>query len=318
MRRGILLTMKKERRMSSGKLLGTILDRLPYVGRLRQLLVEQRRSEGRYPAGHYYSPIPSDADIHCHLDRRENDRGGLPDIDICADAQHQLLEHYATYYLKLPCWETARDGLRYHFGQEWFRYSDAVFLYCHLRHTQPRAIVEVGSGWSTAVMLDTMGKFMPQRPRLTCVEPFPERLQSLLQPGDEQRLEIIAKPVQEVDGQTFSHLAAGDLLFIDSSHVLKAGSDVYHLLFRVLPNLPTGVFVHFHDIFWNFDYPTDWLSMGRFWNEAYFLRAFLASNSQWRIHCFNSWAGQACSDLLREKMPICLKDTGGSLYIVRK
>jgi predicted O-methyltransferase YrrM len=272
---------------------------------------------GRYPAGHYYSPVPSEADVDRHLRARDKADVALPGIDYRPVAQRELLEHYAAYYRDLPFQETAHDGLRYHFGQEWFRYADAIFLYAHLRHTQPRTIVEVGSGWSTAVMLDTIERSLHAPVRVICVEPDPDRLRSLLRPGDAQVLQVIQEPVQLADPSVFAQLEPGDLLFIDSSHVLKAGSDLYHLLFGVLPVLPSGVFVHFHDIFSDFDYPDDWLRMGRSWNEAYLLRAFLCHSSCWRIHFFNAWIGRVHRDWLTERMPLCLKDTGGGLYIVQ-
>jgi len=294
------------------------MDSLPYVGRLRRKVAELRRSMGRYPAGHYYSPIPSEADVGRHLRVREQDGAELPDIDYRPVAQRSLLEQYAEYYGDMPFRETPQAGLRYHFGQEWFRYADAIFLYAHLRHTRPRRIVEVGSGWSTAAMLDTCDVALSQPVSLTCVEPYPDRLHSVLLPEDASRLDVIQTPVQDLDMSVFRQLECGDLLFIDSSHVMKAGSDLYHLMFRVLPVLRPGVFVHFHDVFSDFDYPAEWFRMGRSWNEAYFVRAFLADNRRWKIHFFNAWVVRQHSEWMRENMPLCLEDPGGGLYIVRE
>jgi hypothetical protein len=89
------------------------------------------------------------------------------------------------------------------------------------------------------------------------------------------------------------------------------------LIFNVLPQLPRGVFVHFHDVFYPFEYPSTWLAQGIYWNEDYVLRAFLSYNSEWAIHFFNTFVPVAFKEFLENKMPLCLKNTGGSIYIQR-
>ena len=220
--------------------------------------------------------------------------------------------HTIKYFCK-----SSTDDLRYYFSQSWFCYADAIFLYCFLRHTNPKTVIEVGSGFSSAVILDTVEKFLPQYPLITFIEPYPDRLKSLLKPQDFERCQILENRVQDVPLNIFTSLSAGDLLFIDSSHVVKCGSDLQFLLFKVLPQLPVGVFVHFHDVFYPFEYPEAWLLDGRYWNEAYFLRAFLAYNNEWEIYFFNTYVAKFFNDFLAEKMPLCLKNTGGSIYLQR-
>jgi hypothetical protein len=90
-------------------------------------------------------------------------------------------------------------------------------------------------------------------------------------------------------------------------------------MFEIIPYLKPGVVVHFHDVFFPFEYPADWLiNKGRYWNENYIMRAFLSYNSEWSILFFNTYVHQVFGDLIKEKMPLCLKDTGGSLYIQRR
>ena len=206
---------------------------------------------------------------------------------------------------------------RYYFRQTVFCYADAIFLYSFLRHAQPRRIIEVGSGFSSAVTLDTVERFFDRRPEITLIEPFPVVLRQLLRPQDYSDITLIEDKVQHVPVETFKALQAGDLLFIDSSHVLKCGSDLQFLVFEVLPQLPVGVFVHFHDVFDSFEYPPDWLLKGWYWNEDYILRAFLSFNSAWQIHLFGNYAVRVFGKFLAEKMPLCLKNPGGSLYIQR-
>jgi hypothetical protein len=109
----------------------------------------------------------------------------------------------------------------------------------------------------------------------------------LLRPED--NVDVIAAPVQDVPVETFTSLEPGDVLFIDSTHVAKAGSDVVWLFLRVLPRLAKGVVVHVHDVFWPVEYPAQWLREGRSWNEDYLLNAFLCHNDAWRIELFSSW-----------------------------
>ncbi|NDJ77471.1 MAG: class I SAM-dependent methyltransferase [Chloroflexi bacterium] len=296
-----------------------ILDRLPYIGRLRADNRALRASMGRFPAGHFYSPIPSETDVRRHLKQLESPLDNpCPDIELNPDAQFALLQAFAEYYPDVRWRDEQQAGLRYYFGQEMFCYADAIYLYSHLRHTPPSRIVEVGSGFSSALMLDTAEHFLSARPAITFIEPHPERLHRLLRPDDQAWVTVIEDEVQNVPRSVFSALGAGDLLFIDSSHVVKAGSDLLFLFFHVIPHLPPGVIVHFHDVFYPFDYIPDWFAMGRYWNEVYFLRAFLAYNAAWRIRFFGSYVGIQHQEYLAQHMPWCLQNPGGSIYIERE
>jgi predicted O-methyltransferase YrrM len=223
-----------------------------------------------------------------------------------------------TFYKDLPFPEQQKPDFRYYYQNDWYSYADAIFLYSFLRKNQPGRIVEIGSGFSSAVMLDTVERFFSRRPAMTFIEPYPERLKSLLRREDENQVAIMERKIQEVPSEIFSSLEPGDFLFIDSSHVLKCNSDVQLLLFDVLPHLAPGVFVHFHDVFYPFEYPSAWLKEGRYWNENYFLRAFLSYNCEWDIYFFNTYAAFAFNDFLHEKMPLCARNPGGSLYLRRK
>ena len=112
-------------------------------------------------------------------------------------------------------------------------------------------------------MLDTRERFPECAFTMTLIEPDPARLLALLKPGDLARITLLDDTAQEVDDSIFASLGPGDLLFIDSSHVLKYGSDLHRILFDILPSLPVGIHVHFHDVFFPFEYPADWLRDGR-------------------------------------------------------
>ena len=293
------------------RLIRYILDRLPYIGDLRK----QVRNQGSSPAGHYYSPIPNHNDILEYIKSPKRNLMELPDINLNKENQFKLLQEYHEYYDALPFPEQKEQNFRYYYAQPWFCYADAIFLYSFLRKNKPNRIVEVGSGFSSAVILDTVEKYFDQRTEITFIEPYPDRLMSILKPLDKEKVQIINKKVQDIPIDIFTSLGSGDLLFIDSSHVVKCGSDVQFLMFEIIPKLSSGVFVHFHDVFFPFEYPSEWLSKGMYWNEDYFLRAFLAYNNQWSISFFNTFVAFAFHDFLKENMPLCLKNPGGSIYI---
>lgn len=291
----------------------SVVSKLPFV----QHLVRQVQAQGAYPDGHFYSPVPSADDVASYVRSRRPPADDIPGIDINQQGQREWLREYADLYPTLEFPETQSPGHRYFYDNDYFSYSDAIFLYCFLCKHKPRRIVEIGSGFSSAVLLDTVDQAFATRPDITFIEPHPDRLMSLLRGDDQRQVRIFDSTVQEVPLGTFECLQSGDLLFIDSSHVVKCGSDLHFLFFDVLPLLQRGVFVHFHDVFYPFDYPSDWLLGGRYWNENYFLRAFLSWNTEWRIRFFNSYVHRAFGAFIAHNMPLCARNSGGSLYIQR-
>jgi len=278
------------------------------------------RSANRFlqfaPPGHFYSPIPDVTYVQQHSSRLfDRQLQHVSGIAIHADAQRALIERFARFYEEMPFRAEKSHGLRYHFDNEYFSYGDAISLYSMLRCFQPRRVVEVGSGYSSAVMLDTNDRFLSRSIKFTFIDPNPERLQSLLDDRDQGNHEVIAADVQNVPLERFQSLEANDVLLIDSSHVIKIGSDVVYLLSVVLPSLNRGVFVHVHDIFWPFEYPEEWILDGRAWNEAYALKAFLQFNSSFEILLFNSYLSIHHKDVLERHLPLFLRNPGGSIWL---
>lgn len=169
-------------------------------------------------------------------------------------------------------------------------------------------MIEIGSGFSSFVMLDTNERFLDRSAKLTFIDPNPERLHSRLTPADQASAEIVARRVQDFPLERFGELSAGDILFVDSSHVAKLGSDLNHILFEIVPTLAPGVLVHFHDVFYPFEYPPDWFADGRFWNEAYFLRAFLQFNSQFQIYAWLDYLGAFHTAELGRALPPAVRN----------
>jgi len=262
--------------------------------------------------GHYYSPIPSQEEIRTRESELFTVPESLAGIALNEAGQRELLERILPLAEAQPFPETRKGDFRYYLDNPYFAYADGIFLYCLLRHCAPRRVIEVGSGFSSAALLDINGRFFNGALKCTFIEPYPERLFSLIKPEDVERLDVRCQPVQSVALSLFGELQRDDILFIDSSHVGKIGSDVNHLLFRVLPLLSEGVRVHFHDIYHPFEYPKAWIYEGRAWNEAYLLRAFLQYNRDFQIEFFNSYLFHKG---LFDALPFCKKSPGSGLWI---
>ena len=161
----------------------------------------------------------------------------------------------------------------FYLGNGRFGGTDALALYCMLRHLRPRRIVEVGSGYSTRFA--AQAALVNGSTELVCIDPYPDEV---VQEGFAGLASLITAPVEEVPLDLFTALVAGDVLFIDSSHVLRIGGDVAFLFLEVLPRLQPGVVVQVHDIFLPQQYPREWVVDGlRFWNEQYACRPSLPS-----------------------------------------
>jgi predicted O-methyltransferase YrrM len=251
-------------------------------------------------SGHFYSPVNSPTDVERALSWGDD----LPGVDLRADEQVALFRELVPLFDDVP-------QRRYRPANGMYDAADALVYQALVRRLKPRRVIEVGGGFSTAMLLDTAEHFVPGL-EATCVEPYPDRLRMLLRPED--KVDLIAAPVQEVPVKTFTALEPGDILFIDSTHVAKAGSDVVWLFCRVLPRLANGVVVHVHDVFWPFDYPAEWLREGRSWNEDYLLHAFLCHNEAWRIELFSSWLWQHHPELVPRELRA---DQPGSIWLRR-
>ncbi|HEY0984136.1 MULTISPECIES: class I SAM-dependent methyltransferase [unclassified Schlesneria] len=274
---------------------------------------------GDYSPCSFYSPIPSIQEVRRDVDRIfDRSLRELGGVDLNASGQLALLNELKQFYAEQPFAEEAQPELRYFFNNPFYSYADALFLYSMIRHARPKRIIEVGSGYSSFVMLDTNQQFFDNSIRMTFIDPYPQRLQSRFKEADHRVAEVIPKRVQDVELSRFDQLEANDILFIDSSHVAKVGSDINFILFDILPRLPPGVFIHFHDIHYPFQYPEKWVLNRRwFWNEAYILRSFLQYNSAFKVRIWNHFLGLFHPEKLEEFMPLSMKNIGGSIWLQR-
>jgi predicted O-methyltransferase YrrM len=275
----------------------------------------QARTQEGWPAGHFYSPIPALDDIRAREREIFAVPREVPGVDLNEQGQLRLLEALAAPYAASP-YATGDGTPRYHADNPNFAPGEAAALYAMIHHLQPRRIIEVGSGFSSAVILDATDT-TADPVECTMIEPYPELLRSVMRPDDARRVTIVAKRLQEVGTAAFARLGAGDILFIDSTHVSKTDSDVSHALGRILPSLASGVVVHFHDIYYPFEYPREWVYQGRAWNEAYALRAFLQYNTAFRIELFTSWLWHFQREALARSLPPCAEWHASSLWLRR-
>jgi len=244
------------------------------------------------PLGHFYSPIVSAHDIRERASELfDTSADAVTGVNLDTEQQLRVLDEISPLCRDWPFpdhkpQDGAGSSLRYWTVNGFFQTLDGHALLGMLRRLRPRRVVEVGSGFSSALMLDARDLYLggpAAGPHLTFIEPYPERLESLLRPGDRLDTTIIREGVQRAPLSLYEQLEPNDILFIDSSHVGKLGSDVNHLFFEALPRLKPGVVVHVHDVFWPFTYPREWIEEGRYWNEAFYIRMLLLCNDTFRI-----------------------------------
>ena len=282
----------------------SILRRLSYTA------LKEAGYEEILELGHFYGPYPNIAWCEKYEEQHEN---VLYDISLRESEQVEWLHKMQTLFSSLPKWKAEpTQQYRYYFPNGAYDIGDALVLHCMIRLLEPKRILEVGSGFSSAVMLDTNDSYFQKRIKLSFVEPYPQRLKNLLR--EEEEINLAEDILQNIDLEYFKQLEQDDILFIDSSHVAKRDSDVNRIFFEILPNLQSGVYIHFHDILNGFVYPFAWDKAGRVWSEAYLLRAFLMNNNAYEIIYY--------SDMMREEMrkifPYEPYYGGGSIWLRKK
>ena len=231
---------------------------------------------------HYYEPLPDFRSITPEQTTRQR---SFPAIDFHWEDQLALLNEIASYHDEI-------HNLDFDFNNHYFSGFDAAVYYALIRHLKPQRIIEIGGGYSTRIA--SKGLERNGNGSLTCIEPHAEP--RLLEAG--LKIELIEKPIEEIRIEFFAGLEANDILFIDSSHTVKFGSDVCYEFLEVLPSLNRGVWIHVHDIFFPHDYPAEWLLNRRLaLNEQYLLEAFLSFNKSFAPQLANYWL---CLERLEE------------------
>ncbi len=271
------------------------------------------------PPGHFYSPIvdPIEADRYLASTEAHPPPGSVPGVALDRAAMIRTWQNLLPFLATIPFPGPKGSQLRYCFDNPAYSWGDDSVLHAMLRLHRPKRLIEIGSGWSSACTLDTVDRYLDGACDLTFVDPHPQQLRDIL--GDAaSRVRILEMPVQHVPLSAFEALEAGDILFIDSTHVVRTGSDVCFELFEILPRLARGVLVHIHDIFWPFEYPREWVvDENRSWNELYAVRAFLSYNDSWRIILFNDYLAKLERPMVERTYPQFMRNSGGALWLQR-
>jgi hypothetical protein len=271
--------------------------------------------------GHFYSPVVDPSELQAQKERLWPTNPEILGVDFDDDGHERILRElfpkYIADYDYPERLEESPELQQFFTRNSQFSWLDSRALFVLLRAWRPRRMIEVGSGFSTLLSADVNTRFLDSAMELTCIEPYPRAFLRSAIPGVARVLE---QKVQDVPLAEFAALEAGDILFIDSSHVAKTGSDVNFLYFDVLPRLAPGVRIHIHDIFLPHEYLRQWvLEQNRSWNEQYLLRALLMHSTAFRVVFGCSYAFWRFPELVRAalNLPGGHAFAGGSFWIER-
>lgn len=227
---------------------------------------------------HYYEPMVNPKHLRYALSKNR----ALPAVDLDVAAQLSFLERF-TYQQELAAFPLEKGSdLKFYYHNSSFESGDAEYLYSLLRSVKPKRMIEIGSGQSTLISKSALdlnrAEDVAYRCEHVCIEPYE-------QPWLEQLgVQVIRRRVEECGTALFTSLERNDVLFIDSSHVIRPQGDVVFEYLELLPILKSGVYVHVHDIFTPRDYLQEWVvDEIKLWNEQYLLEAFLSFNEQFQV-----------------------------------
>jgi len=230
-------------------------------------------------------------------------------IDLNRTQQHALLERFVTYFPDFTPAQNQTSGSLYYYNNSMFGFSDAFALYGIFKAFKPARVIEIGSGHSSALMLDISREFLPDT-SFTFIDPYSETIGRVLKSRPGGHYELIRREAQDMDLHFFQQLGESDVLFIDTSHTVKIGSDLSTIFFSILPALKPGVIIHIHDIYFPWEYPEEMIIEGRTYNEVYFVRAFLQYNNAFEIIYNTSQMELEQHDYFTNRMPGYFKTTG--------
>ena len=248
----------------------------------------------------YYEPL---VNPHKHLTNFLWKDRPLAGIDLNIEEQLSILEKF-NFQNELLSFPTEKnDVLQYYYNNGFYEAGDSEYLYCFIRQIKPKRIIEIGSGNSTLMARNAIWKNNLDVGNYSCkhicIEPY--EMPWLKDIG----VELIREKVENIDLDFFQQLEENDILFIDSSHIIRAQGDVLYEFLEILPSLKIGVFIHIHDIFTPRDYPNHWLlDKHLLWNEQYLLEAFLSNNFDFKIIGSLNYLRNNYAKNFMEKFPI--------------
>ncbi len=254
---------------------------------------------------HYYEPTYTDADLPADVTGERP----LPGLDLNEAAQLALIAQL-TFGDELDALPMKAEPGKFGYLNNMYGVGDAELYYSLIRLKKPKRIIEIGSGNSTLVALEAIAANRRDDPGydcdLACIEPF--EMPWLESTG----VRVIRQRVEHVALSFFDQLQTDDMLFIDSSHVIRPYGDVLHEFQQIVPRLAPGVLVQVHDVFTPRDYPEQWLRQHRrLWNEQYLLESFLTYNSRFEVVCAANWLKHNHWDALIRACPVLARIPDG-------
>jgi predicted O-methyltransferase YrrM len=263
---------------------------------------------------HYYEPQFNFNKLNKNLNNNRN----LPGINLNLNVQLKNLSNltYRNELIKLDL-EKKSPNYSFYIKNTFFEHGDAEIYYQLIRQLKPKNILEIGSGHSTLIALEAIknNKDINQiNTEITCIEPYENNWLNNL------NIKILRKKIEDIEENYYLNLKSGDILFIDTSHIIRPQGDVLKIFLEILPKLNKGVIVHIHDIFTPKDYPEEWIiKENKFWNEQYLVEALIMNTSKYEIFLMLNYLKNNAYNELKKICPYLKKyHEPKSLYLVIK
>ena len=260
---------------------------------------------------HYYEPLFNSRHLKQSL---QKDRY-LPGINLNTNSQ---LKNLSNLDKRNELVELNLDQKSFHYNfdikNSFFGEADAEIYFQLIRYLKPKKILEIGSGHSTLIALEAIKKNQDVdgfKTSMTCIEPYENKWLNKI------NVTILRETIENTNPKNYLNLKSNDILFIDSSHMIRPQGDVLKIFFEILPNLPKGVIIHVHDIFTPKDYPEKWIvKENRFWNEQYLLEALIANSERYEIYLALNYLKNNFYNKLKKVCPYLKENADpGSFYL---
>jgi hypothetical protein len=260
---------------------------------------------------HYYQPIIKEEMLSKDYDTIKDPLFG---INLREKEQLKLITNFEFKNELENISKSKTDDVNPYFENDSLNMLDSSTLYSMIRHFKPNRVIEIGGGISTKFInlaLEQNTKETNNKAEHICIEPYEQPFLEKI------GIKVIRERVEKLDVSFFSKLSKNDVLFIDSSHIIRTKGDVVFEYLNVIPSLNKGVIVHSHDIFLPWDYPKKWIEDNLwFWNEQYLLQALISNSSRYGVLLTNNFLSKTYPNRLRECFPMLSKNNleGGSFW----
>lgn len=282
---------------------------------LQKLVWANRDQRNKLISANFYSNTPSISEI---LNSYEYADSAVPYLNEAIFDMNFLSKELVSLIAFSEDFSPSEDGDenncdRFFWKNSQFSYSDAMSYYAYIRRIKPKAVVEIGSGFSSLVALEAIDK--NGIGQLKCIEPFPRPFITSL--GNSGAIDLHNMRAQDINSEMLnSMLSDGDILFIDSTHTVKTGSDCLHIYLRLLPHINKKIYVHAHDVFLPFGLPQTWLLDTQiYWTEQYLLLAWVTDNPRVSVLFGSAYHNHFNPDLLDSLMHGRFPRGGGSFWL---